>query len=206
MNDVREATLIKTSAELDFIRALAVAKQRKVDSTFDLVTSILMLLFSIACFIVLIVWPISCAVKGVKSWVKPTMPAYETQDMAYTATPEIERKVLDVCNSTHNLVYDVDKDGKINCTDYAITFYEQYGSEARLIWWIVEDHKLTHMLCAVPNGYGQLIYIETQHSGKSLQYVLIQNSWKEKFDLKWCKDVTYAYTQLKNDTFNWRFP
>jgi len=144
MNDVREATLIKTSAELDFMRSLAVAKQRKADTIFDGITTILMLLFSIACFIVLIVWPVSCVVKGVKGFVKPTMPAYELQDMADTATPEVTRKVLTTCDYVKHNTKDVNQSGDVDCIDYAITFYEQYGTAAKLIWWIIDYKKETH--------------------------------------------------------------
>jgi len=226
MNDVREATLIKTSAELDFIRSLAVAKQRNRDATWDLIGTILAILAGLAVFYVCVVWPVSCAVKGVKSLVAPTMPQYEVQDniastatvqnniastatvqknIASTATPEVTRKVLEVCRAISDRVPDVNRDGLINCIDYAITFYEQYGSGARIIWfrW-ARDY--SHMLCAVPNGYGQLIYIEPQRSGYELSYVLIQYHFTEAvFRLDQCKDVTSSYKDLKNDTFDWRW-
>jgi len=206
MDDVREATLIKTSAELDFIRALAVAKQRNRDGWLSLIPTGLTLLAAIALICVCIVWPISCVVKGVKGFVKPTNPTMEAQQPRYTteATPAIAARVYEVSKYAWNPP-DQDGDGSSDCIDSALLFYDLYGPECIILW--VKDVSINwnHVFVAVPNGYGQWLYLESTRSG-DLKYMSM-NIWGKPFydNINKAKNITYGYRQLKNDTFDWRW-
>jgi len=200
VDDIRDATLIKTSAGIDWQKGQVVKAREQGTAIGQLIWS-LVLLIGLALAVIL---PVQCVKKHFSK--APTMPVYEAQELASTATPEVTQKVLSTCEYVRTNTKDVNKSGKIDCIDYALTFYEQYGSEAKLIWWVVELNKRTHLLCAVPNGYGQLLYIEPNRIGSFLNNVIAQKVYLENFDLRWCKDVTADYQQIKNRTMYWRWP
>jgi len=65
-NDAKDATLIKTSAAIDFKNAVIAAKRVRADNIWDLIGAIFWIIFGLALIFVTVVWPVSCVVKWVK--------------------------------------------------------------------------------------------------------------------------------------------
>jgi len=65
-NDAKDATLIKTSAAIDFKNAVIMAKKVKADNTWDLIGAIFTVIFVLAMVFVTLVWPVSCVVKWLR--------------------------------------------------------------------------------------------------------------------------------------------
>jgi len=195
MKNVRDATLIKTSAGIDYQRQLAVQKMLRHHDNTQLFGPLLALLLVAA----IIILPIRCVIHKVSA------PRAATPEVTAVATPEVEQRILTVCNAIRQ-PGDRNNDGEIDCIDYALAFYEYYGKEARIIWIVFDVNIDSHLFVAVPNGYGRLIYIEPGKTSTYLNGVLMQTVWRSAFDLNKCKDVTYAYFEIKNGTYHWRWP
>jgi len=65
-NNAKDATLIKTSAAIDYQNAVMAAKRVKSANTWDLIGGIFWIIFSLALLFVTIAWPVSCVVKWVR--------------------------------------------------------------------------------------------------------------------------------------------
>jgi hypothetical protein len=95
VDDPRDATLIKTSAAVDYLKAVAVSKQERANDLIHLLGA----LFSAALVIALIVVPVGCAVKSCKnafsgsSTSNYTATDYSSSTYNYNsgATPPAER-------------------------------------------------------------------------------------------------------------------
>jgi len=212
IDDPREAILIKTSAAIDFKKqqhADAIWKAHKSGENWG------MLIYTILLLAVLwftVIWPVSCAVKGVKQLFSaapfdtleaPSNPQYEGQQFySDTATPEIQQRIFKASELSWNVKKDKDYNGQIDCIDSALTFYELYGSEAKIIW--LYNPPDSHLFCAVPNGYGGLVYLETTRSGP-LSFMLMQNAWGKRFTSAQLRDMTYAYKDIKTGGYVWRW-
>jgi len=207
IDDPKDATLIKTSAAIDYKNAVILARKVRSDNRWDLIGSIFSLIFSLALIFVTIVWPVSCTVKKVKQWTAKDPIYRASQQIADTATPEITQRILAVGKKAWN-PGDVTGDKLSDCIDSAVTFYEQYGPEAKILWVFDRSINWSHLFVAVPNGYGQWLYIEATRSGYELNFMLMQKCWNDgRFikNLPYVRDVTYGYSDIKRNRFVWRW-
>jgi hypothetical protein len=194
VDNVRDATLIKTSAGIDYQRQIAVQKMWNSKQTAAIVGPLISLLFVAA----IIILPVRCIIHKIRP------PTAATQEyVPNKATPEVTHRILAACNVSAKTA-DINKDSLVNCIDHALAFYEYYGTDAHLIWMVFNDRS-SHLFCAVPNGYGSLIYIEPSKTGTVLINVLMQTVWYSSFKLVDCRDVTYAYLDIKNNRYEWRW-
>jgi hypothetical protein len=126
------------------------------------------------------------------------------------ATPEITQQVLTVCNKSKDYYYiQMNDDGLFDCIDAALIFYAyyycDYDENVKLIWNYNPRTEWSHLFCAVPNGYGGWLYVECTRSSYGLYYVMMDYAWGRKYDPYYNRDVTYAYTSIKNGTYVWRW-
>lgn len=199
VDDVKEATLIKTSAGIDWQRGQLIKAHESGVAWGQLIWSIIL----IGLLITAVAWPVSCFRKH---WVRPTGPQQESTSYASTATPDVERRVLKTLKDVYAVqMTDKNKDGMLNCIDYAVTFYELYGPEARLVWVVIKPCELTHLYCAVPNGYGGWLHIETYTYKMSLSTALMQYTYGTVFNTYKRKDVTTDYNKIITGNYVWRW-
>jgi hypothetical protein len=208
-DDPREATLIKTSARLDY--------SRREPPDFG---EILGGLFGWA-IIGAIIYGIICCVSCASYSSSSRTPAYDPYDyynnyindprvIAYYDTGPKESTVqgATLAQKTYNTavytkahVYDADRDGLIDCTDYATLFYENYPdkSDCHIMWvWPTNSKDTTHLYVRV-GGFD----IEPQDTSQDFNKRLLRNIWGNKFDYTKVRDITYAYNQIKAGTFSW---
>jgi len=122
INDPREATLIKTSAGIDYQRSQAMQRGDTINGWIYFI-----------CIALAIAIPTFLVVRCTQNFFSPGDPAprYETQ--FYIATPEVTERIRRAAIIAWK-PGDVNKDGKEDCIDSALMFYKLYGPEAKLLW------------------------------------------------------------------------
>ena len=86
-------------------------------------------------------------------------------------------------------VYDVNKDGRVNCIDYSILFRMLYGSNARLYINRNPWKDMNHMFICVHHN-GTVMYVEPQGEPDRYMMGLI---WGVRFDINYNTDVTSTW-------------
>jgi len=204
VDDPREATLIKTSAAIDYHRQSKYEAKYRAWKTGQDIGHLILFIFGMALFVVLFVWPVTCVVKGVKSLI-PKEGSYEyPSTMATTASPEVQRKATMVSRAILNLG-DITNDGLYDCIDDALGFYELYGGECQILWLVVGTW--SHLFVAIPNGYGQWAYIETRTKSSKFDDILLQRRWSSDIlsHIREARNVTPYYKSIKAGTHVWRW-
>jgi len=204
IDDPREATLIKTSAAIDYHKQQEISASLRAYRLGTGIAQAFMFVLYVALFIVMVVWPISCTVKAVKSIIPKEGVFESTPPMSYIATDEVERKITMVSQATIHLG-DITGDGQYDCIDDALGFYELYGGECQILWLAVGQW--SHLFVAVPNGYGQWLYIETRYHSSSLSKILLQNNWSANImaHIGEAKNVTMYYKDIRAGTHRWKW-
>jgi hypothetical protein len=130
------------------------------------------------------------------------------------ATPEITQQVLETSRFTMTATlnggnYDVNTDSLVNCIDAAIVFYAHYWVEydknAKIIWNYNPNTQWSHLFVAVPNGYGDFIYIESTVLGYKLEDFEMNRVWGKAYNPIYNKDVTDYGEAISNGTYVWRW-
>jgi hypothetical protein len=211
-DDPREATLIKTSARLDYSR-------REPPDIGAILISILGWVM-IGAIIYGIICCTSCTSYSSNGrstydpydyynnyWNDPTVIAYyESKSTPKETTSQIQgatlaQKTYNTAVYTKAHIYDIDRDGRIDCTDYATVFYENYPdkSDCHIMWiWPTNTKSATHLYVRI-GGYD----IEPQNTSQDFNSRLLRAIWGNKLDYTKVRDITYAYNQIKAGTFNW---
>jgi hypothetical protein len=174
-DDPREATLIKTSARLDYSRRGLSDFSQWLLSAFMYIVIIGGLIFG--------VWScVSCSSAPKQSTVNIAQQTYDTA----------------VYVKSH--IYDVDRDGLIDCVDYATLYFDKYPdkSNLRLMWVYRADIDETHLYVRVNGTDIEPQSINPDFSKRTLRY-----HWGNKMNYRKIKDVTAYAGQIRNNTFHW---
>lgn len=194
IDDPRDATLIKTSAAMDFMhaqqRSASLSAQHKVDN----VVTALQFAFMIAIFVVPIFFVVRCAKKAViDSPNQSTTYIQMTYDAANFAAANIE---------------DVNEDGKVGCIDYALLFkawfdgYNENGHECLLIWNVNHKKDMNHLFVKVWDGY-QYVAIEPSTNRGSFDDRRMEKYWGSMYDPRFDRNVTDGAYKIWKNTFVW---
>jgi hypothetical protein len=223
-DDVREATLIKTSAEIDWANWEAIQKgERQVGWIKFGFVALITLVIVICCN--------SCAVLA-KVWMLPydilefvLTPIYgNTSTPATTSPPPVKQQQSSTSsfdNDTLNAsllaeknLYDVNRDGEAACVDRAVLFRQYYrdGQTARLMWHFdayynpafgVWAERLNHLFVRVYDDYGVAWDIEPLSKNKDINKRTVQYYWGNKYNPALVRDVTQYAAQIRNGTHRW---
>ena len=215
VDDVREASLLKANAYTDYhnhkeyeARRIAFYKQSERDSAIGTIISLIPLFLMVG----LIWW----GVASCRSCMQPKNPeqiltlndSMQERQPLNDSTQEKQQLVIDAAvkkllanpNEPTNVPYimgvlelqgvrDVNKDGKVNCIDYSITFRNLYGSNAHLII----NSKLNHMFIRIWLPEGGTMDVEPQGTMDRYSMGLI---WGVKYDPYYNSDVTGQWTHV----------
>jgi acetylornithine/succinyldiaminopimelate/putrescine aminotransferase len=189
IDDPKDATLIKTSAMIDLqhvdAQQRAIIRNERIESTFHGIG----LLLVVALFVAPIMYISSCV-----SNYKAKLDAPKQQ---LSGIPDQYRVAL----TTHRVVRDVNNSHDIDCIDYAITYYELYGPEARLVWHKYGD--FNHLFVRIPNGNGGWYNIEPTNAYMDVSKNTMEYCWGGKFNPRMVKDVTKHYEMIRNGSYPW---
>ena len=89
-----------------------------------------------------------------------------------------ETKIEATFDELEKMIHDVNRDGKINCIDYAVLFQYLYGPEAK----IMHNTKLNHLFIRVGN-------VDIEPQGHSTIYKM-QHMWSYRYDPNYNREVT----------------
>jgi uncharacterized protein YuzB (UPF0349 family) len=142
----REAVLIRTSAEMDAAKAYQKRQNDERESRYKL--------YIFAAIILAVI--IKC---NIPSAPKPQQTAPVKGDRLYTTN---NKSVTGTIDEVHRLIYDLNKDGEIDCVDYACLFYKLWGNGAYIMRNYNSKTGFNHLFNAVENGDGYTIMIEPQ--------------------------------------------
>ena len=90
-------------------------------------------------------------------------------------------------------VKDVNKDGKIDCIDYSLTFRSLYGSNARIIINVNQPMGMNHMFIRIRYNSTEIMDIEPQGTADRYSMGAI---WGVKYNPYYNKDVTSQWTHV----------
>jgi hypothetical protein len=129
----------------------------------------------------------------------------ETQKQSSTSTSVAYLSSLAAAQKTKENFHDVNRDGKWTCIDYALLYKQYYGdgTQARLIWNNNPSKKFNHLFCAIPDDSGGWIYIEPSSTRTALNERTMSYVWGNTYNPNLNRDVTYAYYEIRNNTFRW---
>jgi hypothetical protein len=205
VDDAREATLIKTSAALDYGKCITQEAERNSRHFWDFIGR----LISIAIVVVSIWMPISCAVKSCKQEApkRESVNAAPSQDPGVLRSSEEFDRITDLASFyVRNHLRDINKDGLINCIDRAL-IYKDYVPDARLFWGINPAKDFNHLFIGVLDTDGTgYVYIEPLSNPDNRKYLTDKFMcfyWWDRFDANQVKDVTAYEKQMRNGTFKW---
>ncbi|GHV86658.1 hypothetical protein AGMMS50230_22660 [Spirochaetia bacterium] len=97
--------------------------------------------------------------------------------------PTVETRIKQALVQTKEQVRDVNRDGKINCIDYTVTFYSIYGPEAKMMR--IYNNDLNHLFIRVGNRD-----IEPQRLDGSME-----NAWGSRYKPGQSWDETHEWSQ-----------
>jgi hypothetical protein len=224
VDDVRDATLIKTSAALDYGKATVTAVQlQKINKWNTLGQWIKILLYAGLLFVV-VYFPIRCVKGSIKQWAKSDdavvkeRPVLDESDdditipqATYRATPAITEQIFTLLiylNGGLDKAYtyvDLNNDGLYSCIDAAMAFKAcyavDYDKSIKLVW--NYNTKWSHLFCMVPNGYGEWLPVECTVIGTTLNQVMLPYVWGKAYDPKYNKDITDKWYVIQNPEYTW---
>lgn len=164
--DIREAMLIKTNAELDYVR---LRRNKVADNT--MYTICYLILFAFLGFV--IYQCKSCSAPGEQP------PPTRLEDI---------RLVREITAEIYESPRDMNGDWQINCIDYACMFYKRWPGKCRIIQ---NTHgTFNHMFNAIMIDGGWR-YIEPWSKGAFLFYM--EDVWGNKYHPAWNIDRTDEY-------------
>ncbi|GHT57379.1 hypothetical protein FACS1894109_09280 [Spirochaetia bacterium] len=97
--------------------------------------------------------------------------------------PSVETRIKQALVQTKEQVRDVNRDGKINCIDYTVTFYSIYGPEAKMMR--IYNNDMNHLFIRVGGRD-----IEPQRLDGSME-----NAWGSRYKPGESWDETYEWSQ-----------
>jgi hypothetical protein len=225
VDDARDATLIKTSAAMDYGKATVAAAQRNANNKIDNILQLVKVIFVAALLFSIVYFPISCF-KNVKNslaidnevktekrvlvpWLdeEPTTPLPPTK--TYKATQQQLERIL-YCTDVSKDYYFIDMtcDGLYDCIDATMIFYFNYldyDNNIKIIWNYNPNTKWSHLFCSVPDGYGSWLYIECTRYGDALYKVMVDYVWGKDYDPRYNKDVTQDWRAIIDNEHIWRW-
>jgi hypothetical protein len=235
VDDARDATLIKTSAAMDYGKATIAMAQRNTNNKIDNVLHLIKVIFVAALLFSAVYFPVSCFKNTIHNWAvsddevkieKRVLRPWIEEDSplaptnTYKATAEITNWILMSCMQSTEMLkqsYDSNEDGLSDCIDDALVFWAYYWlmgfdinigdsyNEPRLIWNYNPNTNWSHLFCAVPNGYGDLLYIECTRRGDVLYQVMMPIVWGSDYNPIYNKDVTQYRIAIQDGTYIWRW-
>jgi hypothetical protein len=193
VDDPRDATLIKTSAALNYVRDVAEVEQWNArvrrENIWDAVACFFSIAIPIALLWVIFVLPISCVVKSCKQALAPREAVPEA---SYSS--DIGISAAQYCKQN---IRDVNGDGLKNCIDYAV-LYKEYLPSARLIWNYNKNTGWSHIFVQVNGIKLEPTYVYGSVDNRRIEYV-----WGSKYDSRYDKDVTAYYSSIRAGTMQW---
>jgi len=128
-------------------------------------------------------------------------------NVAVTAASSTNRSAPSfiAARKTAENIRDVNRDGKINCIDYACLYKQYYGdgTQARLIWNKNDTANFNHLFVYIPDGAGGWIAIEPSYTSEDISKRTISYAWGSQYNSRYDRDVTASYNAIKANTFNW---
>jgi hypothetical protein len=193
VDDAREATLIKTSAALDYGKYTTTKSEAAYGQLMWNIGRALGWLL-IAAFIFF--GYRSCTKKEV---VPPTenLPRIEVDSKFDGATLNAAWMAIGAYDYG---IKDANKDGLINCIDRALQFKDHCSYSTRLIWNYNQKTGWNHLFVRV-NGYD----FEPMAQNYDPNERLMSAYWGKKYDPKYNKDVTAYEKQIRNGTMAWNW-
>jgi hypothetical protein len=186
VDDPRDATLIKTSAAMDYGKWVAIQHDRNVDGWLGAIGSWLLLVLVIAAFVL----PVQCVIRSCK---KPTSPVPEV-------TTTTDDELFNAAYYAKNNLRDVNNDGLKDCIDYAL-LYKSRVPRARLIW----------NLCKYPVYWSHLfvqvdgVYIEPSAAEWDMYKRRIEYWFRVEYNPANNKDMTNYEYSIRNNTIYWNW-
>jgi hypothetical protein len=210
-DDVREATLIKTSAEIDWAKAEG---DRKGDQFVG------WLKFGLVAIIVIVVIAMCSSCAAYEAFLKvahdtfygnsppPSAVSYQT------VTSQFDIDTYNAAIAVSKNAHDVNGDGVIQCIDRALLFRQYYrdGQTAHLMWHFdayynatfkVWAERLNHLYVRVYDDYGVAWDIEPLSKNKDINKRTVQYYWGSKYNPSLVRNVTQHVVQIRNGTHRW---
>jgi hypothetical protein len=183
VDDAREATLIKTSAAMDYGKWDTTMRDKNKSGWLSAAGGLL----AIAVVILMVALPTQCVVKSCKQAFKPRAPVSEvTDDVLYNAA----------AYAKYNLK-DVNGDGLKDCIDYAL-LYKEVIRDARLIWNYNKMNGWSHLFVQVNGKYIEPSAVTHDAYQRDIAY------WFQyKYNPLFNKDVTTYEYSIRNGTMWW---
>jgi hypothetical protein len=225
VDDARDATLIKTSAAMDYGKATIAVAQRNANNRLDNILQFVRIVLIGVLLFSAVYFPVSCF-KNIGNKISEEKQLSEEEQYAidrilalkppeetYKTTPKITQQILASLDLTYRAVFmanwDTSNDDLVNCIDAAITFYcdyyIHYDEDCRIIWNYNPNTNWSHLFCKVPDGYGDWLYVECTSNAKDLYSAMMQYVWGFAYDPRYDKDVTIHGEQIYNGTYIWRW-
>jgi hypothetical protein len=200
--DAKEAALLKANAYSNYVRAKALDRKIKSEDNMSFLGGALMLVL----FIGLIGYGCSSAkscVAGLPNDPIADMNASRTGRTSAMDINYLVQQILQSPNSSRNIplilevlqqqgVRDRNRDGKVNCIDYSITFRELYGSGARLIINRNPHNGMNHMFIEIWVN-GNCIWVEPQGTPDWYSMGVV---WGTRYDRQYNRDVTSEWGMI----------
>jgi hypothetical protein len=194
VDDPREATLIKTSAALDYGKYISIKSEAKYN---QLTWNLGQLLGWV--LIIVSIW------FGYRSCTKKDAPPTESSKLYNTGYETFNRVTGEAALYVKQHLRDVNRDGEINCIDRAL-LYKEYVPEARLIWNRNYANGWNHIFIGIETVPGEIDKLEPMVISEYMLDRYIDEYWAEKYDERYDKDVTKYYQNIKNNNFQWVWP
>jgi hypothetical protein len=223
VDDARDATLIKTSAAMDFGKATLAAAQYNANKKVDTVFVWIKVILTFALIGALIWWPISCYKKVIHNWatssdeikieaplkLNPWTGPIPPPEATYKATSQQAERIFYCTNISKDYYFiDMTCDGLYDCIDATMLFYFyylDYDSNVKIIWNYNPNTNWSHLFCSVPDGYGGWLYIECTRYGDVLYKVMVDYVWGKDYDSRYNKDVTQDWRAIIDNNYVWRW-
>jgi len=189
VDDIKDATLIKTSVAVDFLREVENNRQREISDRWEIAGAILSCLFALGFIFVVFVWPIM----AIRSCVS-----------RHTEVPAVEKPTQDIPRTLQAAYYvrdnprDMDRDGLIDCVDRAILFREYYGSDAQIIWNKNDTTKMNHVFIRINSTCIEPGVWHPDPIRRTMKSV-----WSTKYDGRYDRNITAHEPEIKRGIFVW---
>jgi len=180
MDDIKDATLIKTSAAVDYLRKQKAMKQFTQSRDMEALGGVIGVILAI----VLCAIPVFMVKSCISNALKPKQDVDRTLQAAYYVRDNIR---------------DVDRDGSIDCVDRALLFREFYGPDAKLIWNRNPNTKMNHLFILINGTPIEPYSYSSDFKERQMHFV-----WGRKFDPRYNRNITYAEQEIRRRTFVWR--
>jgi len=189
VKDVREASLLKANAYTDYHQKQDMISKNNVENIGIMIGGMIPILL----FVALIAW--SCStVKSCFNVAQVDIKHEQPTQLAPIFEPNKVENIPHILAHMQRpgVVRDVNKDGKIDCIDYSITFYHLYGSNALIMINQNPSTGMNHMFVRVRGRLFDFYDVEPQGTPDRYSMGLI---WGTKYDPRYNRDVTSQWRQ-----------